>query len=205
MASCLTLPCLVRGHPVLAKSSPWRLGPPDGAAVLALADEQDALRKRADFKHLTRLKVGAGRLLAPARPLGKPLPLTGPATPTVRKSAPGRDPVRQPGRGGTRAGGQPPPAPLNKERGQRLGLPGDAKGPETGGSYLPSRHDMPDRVAALVQEGRSGPRWPTYKPAVDIDLRERSATSGPCVRCWASPRRRGPPASAPTLRRCTRT
>ena len=95
---------------------------------------------------------------------------------------------------------------LNKGVAGALGLLEMQKDPETGESHLPSWHDMPDRVAALVQEGSAQAEMAyLLKPAVDIDLRGASPTSGPCVRCWASPRRRGPPASAPTLRRCTRT
>lgn len=62
---------------------------------------------------------------------------------------------------------------LNKGVAGALGLLEMQKDPETGESYLPSWHDLPERVAALVQErdALKAEMADLLKPAVDIDLR----------------------------------
>ena len=155
----------------LVKGSPWRLTP-DGAAVLALADERDALRKRvADFEHLlTEPKVEQARLLA-LRDLSEKLYTDGSGYTTVEARqdeilSAFLDVVDE-------ALAANLHRRLNKGVAGALGLLEMQKDPETGESYLPSWHDMPDRVAALVQEGEALRAEMAYllKPAVDIDLR----------------------------------
>lgn len=70
---------------------------------------------------------------------------------------------------------------LNKGVAGALGLLEMQKDPETGESYLPSWHDLPERVAALVQEGEAlreqvkiltDERAALLAPLGDVDLEE---------------------------------